>query len=87
MGQVHAPGGAVLVYRNDPVIHHFFSDNDLMAYVLGRCPLDVMISEVNAVLSTNGDITRINTSILEMFREMCDREIDRRNLQKLKGKP
>lgn len=46
-----------------------------------------MISEVNAVLSTNGDITRINTSILEMFREMCDREIDRRNLQKLKGKP
>lgn len=58
-----------------------------MAHVLERCPLDVMISEVNAILTTRGDVARLGTPVLEAFREMCDREIDRRNLQKLKGKP
>lgn len=85
MGQVYAPGGAVLVYRNDTNVHHFTSENELLAYVLAKTPLDVLISEANAVLSSRADIGVLSGRTLEAFREMCDREIDRRNLQKLKG--
>ena len=85
MGQVHAPGGVVLMYRNDANIHHFTYENELLAYVLAKTPLDILISEANAVLSNRADIRVLSDMTLEAFREMCDREIDRRNLQKLKG--
>lgn len=85
MGQVQAPGGLVLVYRGDTAIHHFTSDNELLAHILGKTPLDVLISEINVVLSSNTDIRNLSDRTLEAFRELCDREIDRRHLQKLKG--